>query len=271
MLPKLPLSNQITEVRQKVLKPYFSPGVESEIKFTDSSIQQYRENGSRLRGFVDIKIPKSKKKNCFTITTTSPTRKDIIVCKSQSVPFYLEDLDRLGRLFWKIKTGPEDYSGTDLVWQTPYRSARFVKENDYWPGESRKILVNSCRLTKDRNHKFKILVELMDGESWIFYIPKSEKKTRESGYQIKQNTSFDLEKTRDPKHFLSNRWEIPARSSYELKPDHIVGYNNLPGGKTTGGCRYQYKKAGVPWSAVECKGLYPYKWIHIPLICLKRI
>ncbi len=122
----------------------------------------------RLRGKIEVKPPKGV---CFTIQR-SEASEDVYVCKRQFVGFTYNDLDKDGRLHWKISTGEGDF-GTEVFWRSPYRVAITTPFDQTLNDPPVYKFIDRCEAKVGEGVR-RITVHLITGENWVIRFPATD-------------------------------------------------------------------------------------------------
>lgn len=153
--------------RVKQLSKFFDPAPGEEILLNEEEVRQQglKTKPENFRGFIKVSPPPGV---CFTITRTVD-QPDDYVCKPKSMSFRLVDLDRAGRLGWRVATGDDDF-GTDLHWRSRYRTGIVMPFNI--PDEDPPVYQFISKCTIDRTpHGRRMRIGMLTGETWIVAFP----------------------------------------------------------------------------------------------------
>lgn len=283
--------------RIEILRPYFSPKFHEFIHIDplEEQSRKYLNNTYDMKGYISVNPPPG---NCFIIQRKD-NREDISVCKKRYLSFYLRDLNQKGQLSWLVKTGPDDF-GSKVSWESPYRFGKLVSNDMPWPGDARDFMIKSCVVTSDGSQGRKITINLFHSRSWSIRIPKKEllvkqpmrpkpflyvqqsessnglaspkqtsEQTEQAGQPSKKNI-FEPDKDEDL-NTIKSSWQMHPRNAFHLDQKFVNLGSSVPTG-AQGKCRYKYSGYDFDPStgALECKNIGDFKWIYLPLPCLKE-
>lgn len=286
-----PSSTPLAERIDKI-SPFFNPSLNSDINFDPYALQQYPyfKNNEVLSGLITLSPPKN---TCFTIDRIARDE-TFRVCKTQFIPFYLDELDDLGELHWKIKTSPEDF-GTPIMWNSPYRFAKMSTYGRAWPAPSEQVLIKTCESRRNENG-YRIYVTLVSGKVFAISFPDVETQVPQpgkipnlqmTGGDVGRGGFVDVQKTPEPpkgghggtttqKNAEPNElvaqnttWQLLPRQTYTMNGSHFIGDSSAPTA-SKGECRYNYNYPKTKSAALECHDVQNFQWIFLPLTCLKN-
>ena len=274
--------------RQEILKAFFTPAGKSRVHLDPRELNQERKRTHfhELRGWIRVTPPGGA---CLIIRKKTHIE-DIRVCKPKNISFSLKDIEPDGRILWDIKTGPLDF-GTYMWWQTPYLVGKYVSHSMPWPGPSAAFYLSSCSLRHEGEERILDLNLIPENRISIRFprievpAPQPEQAIPRLYIQHRSHTSGLIKADKgksgsqrpDPdqavEHKNSNAirsdWQLHPRGSYRLEGRRVLT------GQTGGGpgkCRYRYSgyEYHPEFAAIECHRIGDYKWLYLPLPCLKE-
>jgi hypothetical protein len=148
--------------------PYFSPRPGAAVTVDPCEARAFarRKDAQKMRGAITVHPPKGQ---CLTITRRLDEPDDV-VCQPKRLSFAVGDLDRTGRVQWRV-VGPGFEGGLDLSWPTPHRMA-IVERYDAKPTDPAVYkFVASCRASWTRDYGRRASVLFFDGDTWTVKLP----------------------------------------------------------------------------------------------------
>lgn len=294
-------------VRIKKLAPYFSPRPGSAIQLSGDEVRDYGlvKDPRRLRGFIDIKPPA---RACLTITRNKDFS-DTRVCKPKRLAFTLDDLDKAGRIIWKVTTGDGDF-GTEIMWTSRYRVATVTPEGQAKSEPPVYKFIADCVASKGEAGRRIELKFFGQKSPWIFRFPdqdtlvtqpapipnlqivaaqgklsvkdapqkeggegKGEEEGKEHGETGGEHPA--LAKEQEPvvdQEDDRKVWAIPARGAFGMSAAGFLPFGSVPHG-VKGTCRYIYQGAtdDPETGRIECHDADGFDEVLVPLTCLKEL
>lgn len=269
---------------QETLRPYFTPQVGSVV--TLDPIELINAKAGKywnVRGYIEVHPPKGV---CFTIMR----RKDLednVVCKRTRLSFTAGDIDKRGDIGWTVSTGTGDF-GTEVLWPTPYRLARYVDVTMPWPGPGRGLPILKCEGVKYIESGRHIYLDLLNGERWVLgfperdtLIPQPEEvpnlmivqaPTEGSGFVDIKESKESKQKQIQEQYDKGAVWQMHPRNANTMNGSYFMGGGDAPPRGANGECRYKYegpddKKTGL----MECHNVGKFRWLYMPLACLSAV
>jgi hypothetical protein len=288
------------------LRPLFTPrpGSEHRVDAAERRDLSRKTSPLRLRGYVQIDPPRG---HCLTIARGDELA-DELVCKPTRLAFTLEEMDRTGRLTWRVSTGDGD-TGTDLTWRLPYRLAITEPYDD--PPEAPPVyeVIETCTAARVEGAR-RIELGLMSGKRWVLRLPETDtllpqpepvpnllllqtggklsvkdaSKKAEGGEHGGGEEKVEGGEHGEPPPRKSDKpevprpsddraeWAIPLRGSYAMNAAGFMPNGSI-GGRIKGLCRYNYD--GPPddpgTGRIECHDADGYRLALLPLTCLGQV
>lgn len=159
--------------RQAKLAAYFTPNPTGELVLEPSELQRKiaKKKPTELRGHLEVHPPNG---TCFTITRSEDDA-DEVYCKRTTVQFTLGELDRDGRLVWRIRTGENDIDGTQIAWRTPYRLAIVTPFDKTMDDPPKYEFITKCVASDAPTTGRRMTLSLLSGKTWIVTMPDKDK------------------------------------------------------------------------------------------------
>jgi hypothetical protein len=283
--------------RQAKLAPYFQPAPGSEVVLDEGELRDFgkKRGAGLLRGFVRVTPPRG---TCFTLTR-DPSNPDDTICKATTLAFTLKDLDKFGRLAWRVGTGEGDF-GTDLFWRSRYRVA--VTTPAGTPPEDPPVyeFVTNCRAERQGFGGRRLYLDLVGGKTFVVALPDQDKlipqPDADPNLFIVGNVTGKVSvkeasagkppppppadgaapppKPVEKVEVTDGRdvWHLPVRGTYEMSSTNFMPHGSVaPGGK--GLCRYNYAgpEEDPKTGRIECRDADGYDHVLLPATCLSDL
>jgi len=272
--------------RYRILAPYFRPAPGDAIEVNPNDIiNDGVTDPLKLAAVIHVQPPKGV---CFTITRDEDER-DRRICQPEELKFRLEEIDKAGRITWKIKTGKGDF-GHSYHWQTPHRIADVIPAGKKLDKLHEKVVIRGCSAhNSDANRR--LFLKLMNGKYWVINFPEKDlllpqpdeppnlfiagaradaglsadskapqaKSQRKKGERAQHN---------DP---VTRYWAVPDRRSFRMNASNFKTADAAPGMR--GECHYQLKDAPHdPTSGwIECHETDDFDVVFVHLTCANAI
>lgn len=164
-------ANAPEAVRTAALTPLFEPRPGTAFALEARELRDYAKlSALKFRSYIRVTPPKGR---CLTITV-SEEEPDEVVCEPRPIAFTIAQLDRKGRLVWRVTTGDGDL-GTDLTWPSPYRMAMVTPWNAKPDDPQVYRFIESCKSSATPDGGRKIALRLLGGETWTIRFPDADK------------------------------------------------------------------------------------------------
>ena len=294
--------NEPLSVSQNKLKNYFSPKVSEMVTIDEKEMQEHFKDKNlfipNIKGEISVFPPP---KSCFKITRRDDIPDDVICYpEKRNLSFTMSDLSSDGFLKWKVSTCKDD-AGTTISWPSPYTWGK-MKKTSLKTTRVEKVGIYSCKFIVSKKTKArKVSLELMNGDQWQVNFPKVDTLVRpippdmvnlyigkiSTGsvfveLAVDPNTSSTLESQAPAgqdsikvwrKQYKGSTpwdWRLHPRNSYTMSASHFIAGQSTPF-LSKGECRYKYSdKKGPYTSLLECFDVPGYRWLYLPLSCLKK-
>lgn len=263
--------------RLKAISRFFSPRPGEAFALEARDRRDYKKTPVlKMRGFIDVTPPKGV---CLTIKLTDEDP-DEIICKPRKLAFAISQLDRQGRLTWRITTGEQD-PGTDLTWPSPYRMA-FVTPWDAAEDDPQVYrFIEACEPSVSPDTGRKITLRLLGGDNWTIRFPDKDtalpqpddepnlfmytsnakvsvtqaakKPEGESSHETPEAEPVTAPPPtkisegepitpKDPNDNIADRkwWAIPLRGAYDMSASAFQPSGSVAG-RMLGRCRYNFE------------------------------
>lgn len=284
----------------KRLSKFFDPPPQSVITLMSHDVTNFGAKiaAERLRGMIRVTPPAG---SCLTITR-QPDVADERVCKSRALSFLLSDLDRYGKLRWRVSTGEGDF-GTTLVWESPYRVIIAKELGEVTDSNRVKPFkfIASCSGKMDQLGR-RIIVRLISGESWSIYFPDKDtlldadddtppsppapplppgkgepppKEAKDEGHHgAKEEAPPPLPTPKAISRYDDRQvWAIPRTGSFTMPSSGFQSAGSVTPGIVGGECRYTYTGTSEDPDVgrIECHQVAGFNSLYLPLTCLREI
>ncbi len=291
-------------IKKNYLMPFFRPAPTKPLELDQVELRDYqkKKNWQTLRGFIEVTPPPGE---CLTIERNIETP-DTRVCKKTTLTFRLSELDRSGRISWRVKT-KADVTGTVLEWQTPYRVASGTPYlDDDIKNDPKKaslvppsyFLILSCQAYPEFKDR-RVVLKIVDGTTWIIRLPekdvplalaqpveekkqeeKKDEKKEEAHAEEKKDADHNKEKSPEKKAAPAvpsiwqdrEMWSIPRKHAFEMNAAYFQPLDS-PAASLKGTCRYSYQgsKDDPHTGRLECHNGLMFQDILIPVTCLNEL
>lgn len=281
------------------LDAHFTPPPGEVLELSAAEVRDFRgKDPAKLRGSVTVSPPKGR---CLVITRHLDEPDDR-VCKPTVLTFSLGDLDRQGRLSWRV-------DGSEISWRTPYRVAITTPFDKKLEDPPVYRYVKACEPIEDHTGR-RIRVALFDGETWTVRFPETDKLLSQpdpipnlyvtvSGGKMSVAEAADASKKdgqapapasaapapapapETPKKKEDDVplqpedravWSVPRRGAYAMNGSYFQPYGSVAGG-IKGTCRYNFtpppEDPGT--GRLECLDVEGFAHVLIPLTCLSAL
>lgn len=261
--------------RVNLLRQYFDPAPETKAYIDFKSKRNKGRDFKKARGYIVVSPPKGR---CFNVLTHK-SKNELHICKPQKVPFEVRYLDKDGSFTWTIKTSDTDF-GSRLTWQTDYRYGRYVTNREKWKGPSHAVLITGCK-SKDISSAKMVSVSTAAKGTWTITIPKDLKPAELQCETADDNDDgedlYDIDDIKDKVEIRTstedrciNRWQTNHIGAFDLPGSSFTKELGAPNQK--GSCRFAYQgfRDDKKVALIECLKVTGFKWVYLPLACVKK-